>query len=34
MSKSGAEGAGKGMAISGIVCGAIGCCIAGYSFLS
>jgi DNA-directed RNA polymerase subunit RPC12/RpoP len=34
MSKSGAEGAGKGMAIAGIVCGAIGCCIAGYSFLS
>jgi hypothetical protein len=27
VSKSGAEGGGKGMAIAGIVCGAIGCLI-------
>jgi hypothetical protein len=33
VSKSGSEGSGKGMAIAGIVCGAIGCAIAAYSYL-
>jgi hypothetical protein len=30
VSKSGAEGGGKGMAIAGIVCGVIGCFICGH----
>jgi DNA-directed RNA polymerase subunit RPC12/RpoP len=34
VTKSGAEGGGKGMAIAGIVCGVIGCLIAAMSFLS
>jgi DNA-directed RNA polymerase subunit RPC12/RpoP len=34
ITKSGAEGGGKGMAIAGIVCGVIGCGIAAVSFLN
>ena len=34
VTKSGAEGGGKGMAIAGIICGVIGSFIAAMSFLS
>ena len=34
VNKTGTEGGGKGMAIAGMICGAIGCFIAAMSFLS